>query len=282
MTLEILSTATTFGGTVQYCRHQATTTKCPMRFSVFTPPQAAHGKVPLLWWLSGLTCTEDNFTVKAGAYRKAAELGLMIIAPDTSPRGDGVPNDDAYDFGQGAGFYVDATQAPWAEHFQMYSYITDELPKLIFGNFPADASRQGIFGHSMGGHGALTLALRHRDIFKSVSAFAPIAAPIKCAWGRQAFSRYLGNDETRWTQHDASALMSASHTPYPAGILVDQGLADKFLAEQLLADEFEAACKIAHQPLTLEHHAAYDHGYYFISTLMEKHIAFHAAQLNHS
>ena len=281
MTLEILSTATTFGGTVQYCRHQATTTKCPMRFSVFTPPQAAHGKVPLLWWLSGLTCTEDNFTVKAGAYRKAAELGLMIIAPDTSPRGDGVPNDDAYDFGQGAGFYVDATQAPWAEHFQMYSYITDELPKLIFGNFPADASRQGIFGHSMGGHGALTIGLKNPLVYKSLSAFSPIVAPTQGPWGQKALAGYLGADPEAHAPYDATLLMQSAgqRTAFPC-ILIDQGSADQFLETQLTPHIFADACKAAGQTVTIRMQPGYDHSYFFIATFIDDHLSHHAAILS--
>lgn len=218
--------------------------------------------------------------IKAGAQRFAAEHGMMLVTPDVSPRAtniEGATRD--WDLGEGASFYLDATEAPWSKHFRMETYMVDELKGIITHHFAADDNRIGIFGHSMGGHGALTLALRHRNIFKSVSAFAPIAAPQKCAWGQKAFTHYLGRDETRWAQHDASALMSQLTTPFPAGILIDQGLADKFLPEQLHPHEFAAACKIAHQPLTLEHHADYDHGYYFIASFIEKHLAFHAKAL---
>ena len=282
-TIETISEHHCFGGIQGFYRHPSSVIGLPMKFSVYTPPQVTQeqGKVPVLFFLAGLTATEETFMIKAGAQRFAADHGIMLVTPDVSPRATGIEGATTdWDFGEGAGFYLDATEAPWARYFQMETYIVDELRAIVTTHFAGDVTRVGIFGHSMGGHGALTLALRHQDIFKSVSAFAPIAAPVKCAWGRQAFSRYLGNDETRWTQHDASALMSASRTPYPAGILVDQGLADKFLAEQLLADEFEEACKIAQQPLTLERHAAYDHGYYFISTFIEKHITFHTKNLN--
>ncbi len=277
MTLEILSTAKTFGGIIQYCRHQSTTTNCAMRFSIFTPPQAAHDKVPALWWLSGLTCTEDNFTVKAGAYRTAAELGLMIVAPDTSPRGETVPNDEAYDFGQGAGFYVDATVAPWAEHFQMYSYITKELPALVFENFPADSARQGISGHSMGGHGALTIALKNPDLYKSVSAFSPIVAPSQCPWGEKALRGYLGDNPEAWRRYEACALIEdGARVP---NILVDQGTADNFLVNQLKPELLEAVCAKMGQPLTLRRQADYDHSYFFIATFIEDHLRWHANNL---
>jgi S-formylglutathione hydrolase len=280
--IETISEQKCFGGTIGYYRHQAQTTRCAMRFSVFTPP-AAGGGVPLLWWLSGLTCTEDNFTVKAGAYRKAAELGLMIVAPDTSPRGDGVPDADTYDFGQGAGFYVDATQEPWARNFAMYSYITRELPALVLGAFPADAARQGIFGHSMGGHGALTIGLRLPETYRSISAFAPICAPMQCPWGEKAFTGYLGEDRTLWAKHDATELMSASgdRSTFPA-ILIDQGEADTFLQDQLKPQLFEAACQKAGQALTLRLHPGYDHSYFFITSFIEDHLKHHAGVLNES
>jgi S-formylglutathione hydrolase len=252
-----------------------------MRFSVFLPPQAAQGPVPAMLYLAGLTCNEETFMVKAGAQRVAAELGLALIAPDTSPRGAGAPGEaDTWDFGVGAGFYLDATQAPWSSHYRMESYLTAELLPLVASTLPVMAERLGIFGHSMGGHGALTLALRHPDLFKSVSAFAPICAPAHCPWGRKAFKGYLGNDESSWAAHDASALMmQAAAAPYPGGILIDQGLADKFLASQLHPHLFEAACLSTGQPLTLRRHAGYDHGYYFIATFMADHLRHHARQL---
>jgi len=247
-----------------------------MKFSVFVPPQASQGPVPVLFYLAGLTCNEETFMIKGGAQRLAAELGMLLVAPDTSPRGAGIAGEsDAWDLGVGAGFYLDATQAPWSAHYRMESYITDDLLPLVLQSFPARAERVGIFGHSMGGHGALTLALRHRELFRSVSAFAPIAAPALCAWGQKAFNHYLGSDPSSWAEHDASALMRQLQTPFPQGILIDQGLADKFLAQQLLPQEFEAACQQANQPLNLRRHAGYDHGYYFISTWMEDHLRFH-------
>ena len=214
--------------------------------------------------------------IKAGAQRVAAELGVILVASDTSPRGAGIAGEsDSWDFGVGAGFYLDATQAPWSQHYRMESYVVDDLRRAVLDNFPADPQRMGVFGHSMGGHGALTLALRHRDVYRSVSAFAPIAAPINCAWGQKAFSHYLGADRQAWKQHDASELMRALQTPFPQGILIDQGLADKFLAEQLCPEAFESACQQAAQPLTLRRHAGYDHGYYFIASFVEDHLRFH-------
>jgi len=251
-----------------------------MRFTVFLPPQSEDRRVPVLWWLSGLTCTEDNFTVKAGAYRKAAEEGMCIIAPDTSPRGDEVPDDDAYDLGQGAGFYLDATNAPWADHFNMYIYLTEELPELVFANFPVDSEAQGIFGHSMGGHGALTIGLKNPERFKSISAFAPIAAPMQCPWGRKAFTAYLGDDESAWRNYDATELMNtAGDRSDCRSILIDQGLDDNFLAEQLLPNRFAAACEAAGQPLNLRKHEGYDHSYFFIASFIDDHIRHHATIL---
>lgn len=277
MPFETLSTAQAFGGTQGFYRHQSTSTGTAMRFAVFTPPQAATRPVPVLWFLSGLTCTEENFTVKAGAQRKAAELGLMLIAPDTSPRGEGVADDPAYDLGQGAGFYVDATEAPWAPHFQMNSYIADELPALIGAHFPADMHLQGITGHSMGGHGALTQALRHPGRYRSVSAFAPIVAPSQCPWGQKALTAYLGADHTAWAAYDACALIVAgARLP---DLLIDQGAADNFLLEQLKPDVIEAACAQAGIPLTLRMQAGYDHSYYFIATFIADHLDWHAARL---
>jgi len=281
--IETVSEQKCFGGTIGYYRHQAQSTRCAMRFSVFTPPGASASRVPVLWWLSGLTCTEDNFTVKAGAYGQAAALGLMIVAPDTSPRGADVPDDEAYDFGQGAGFYVDATEEPWARHFNMYAYITRELPALVLDAFPADAARQGIFGHSMGGHGALTIGLRHPGTYRSISAFAPICAPMQCPWGQKAFTGYLGADRSLWTPHDATALMEAGgdRSGFPT-ILIDQGDADPFLPEQLKPHLFEAACKTAGQPLTLRLQPGYDHSYFFISSFIGDHLKHHAGVLNES
>jgi len=276
MALELLSEHACFGGVQGFYKHDSHEIGLPMRFSVFTPPQAKQGPVPVLFYLAGLTCTEETFMIKGGAQRVAAELGIMLVAPDTSPRGANIAGEsESWDFGVGAGFYLDATQAPWSKHYRMESYVEQELRALIVKEFAADAARVGVFGHSMGGHGALTLALRHPDIYRSVSAFAPIAAPSQCPWGEKAFGNYLGEDRSTWVDHDASALMRKSRTPFPQGILVDQGLADKFLAQQLLPQEFEAACAQAKQPLTLRRHDGYDHGYYFISTFMEDHLRFH-------
>nr|WP_085998754.1 S-formylglutathione hydrolase [Rhodoferax ferrireducens] len=279
--LELLSEHACFGGVQRFYRHVSTVIGLPMRFSVYLPPQARSQTVPAVMYLAGLTCTEETFMAKAGAQRVAAELGLALIAPDTSPRGAGVPGEaESWDFGVGAGFYLDATQAPWSRHYRMETCLISELLPLLAPALPVDAQRLGISGHSMGGHGALTLALRHPGLFKSVSAFAPICAPTQCPWGHKAFAAYLGADTTQWAAHDASALMSECSTaPYPAGILIDQGLADKFLPTQLNPHLFEAACAKAGQPLTLRRHAGYDHGYYFISTFMADHLAHHAQTL---
>ena len=283
---ELLSEHACFGGVQRFYQHASTSIGLPMKFSVFLPPQAAidaaGGSVPALVYLAGLTCNEETFMVKAGAQRLAASLGLALIAPDTSPRGANLPGDaDSWDFGVGAGFYLDATQAPWSQHYRMESYITTELLPLLTDTLPLNASRIGIFGHSMGGHGALTLALRHPGLFKSVSAFAPICAPSQCPWGHKAFTGYLGADSATWSAHDATALMAALHTaPYPGGILIDQGLADKFLSEQLHPHLFEVACAQAGQALQLRWHPGYDHGYYFISTFMADHLNHHARQLS--
>ncbi|MCH8684734.1 S-formylglutathione hydrolase [Pedomonas mirosovicensis] len=281
MTLEIIATHRLFEGTQGFYRHQSKATSTSMRFAVYTPPQAADGPVPVVWFLSGLTCTEENFTVKAGAQRLAADLGLMLIAPDTSPRGEGVPDDPegAYDFGIGAGFYVDATEAPWAEHYRMYTYITDELPAVIAEHFPADMARQSIMGHSMGGHGALTIALKNPMRFKAVSAFAPIASPINCPWGQKALGGYLGDDQAKWRAHDACALLEDGHR-VPTEILVDQGMADPFLEEQLRPTLLEAACQKAGQKLTLRCQPDYDHSYYFIASFIDDHLIWHAERLN--
>jgi S-formylglutathione hydrolase len=277
--LELLSEHACFGGVQSFYRHDSQAIGLPMRFSVFIPMHHNDEKLPALFYLAGLTCTEETFMTKAGAQRVAAQERILLIAPDTSPRGAGVPGEtESWDFGAGAGFYIDATQAPWRQHYRMESYI-HELREIVCTELAADAGRLGIFGHSMGGHGALTLALKRPDVFRSVSAFAPIAAPSLCPWGKKAFSGYLGEDKSEWDRHDASVLMAGLQTPYPAGILIDQGLADKFLAEQLYPEVFEAACKTAAQPLQLRRHAGYDHGYYFIATFMEDHIRFHAGQL---
>ncbi|XGA69639.1 S-formylglutathione hydrolase [Duganella sp. BuS-21] len=277
--MELVSEHACFGGVQRFYRHASREIGLPMRFSVFIPPQAAQRPLPALFYLAGLTCSEETFPIKAGAQRVAAELGLVLIAPDTSPRGANVPGEtDSWDFGVGAGFYLDATELAWAKHYRMYSYI-HELRELVTRELPVDAQRIGIFGHSMGGHGALTMALKRPDVFKSVSAFAPIAAPSQCPWGVKAFSGYLGDDKATWGAHDASLLMANASTPFPAGILIDQGLGDKFLKEQLYPEAFEAACARAAQPLTLRRHEGYDHGYYFIETFVEDHLRFHARNL---
>ncbi|AUL17649.1 MULTISPECIES: S-formylglutathione hydrolase [Bordetella] len=278
--LELVSQHRCFDGWQRYYRHASKEIGLPMRFSVFVPPQAAHGPVPVLFYLAGLTCTEETFMIKAGAQRLAAQHGVMLVAPDTSPRGAGLPGEDEHwDFGVGAGFYLDATAEPWRSHYRMYSYVVDELHGIVTGELPGDAGRVGIFGHSMGGHGALVLALRNPDKFRSVSAFAPVVAPAQVPWGHKAFERYLGPDRQAWEAYDASALMRTLRQPYPEGILVDQGLADGFLVEQLRPELFEAACRHAGQPLTLRRHEGYDHGYYFISTFIEDHIRFHVERL---
>ena len=286
MTWELLSEHACFGGVQRFHRHDSAQIGLPMRFGLYLPPQALTGDgtphpVPLLVYLAGLTCTEETFAIKAGAQRLAAELGLALLTPDTSPRGAGVAGEtDGWDFGVGAGFYLDATQAPWATHWRMESWLLDELLPQVWAQTPVLVDRTGVFGHSMGGHGALTLALRHPGVFKSLSAFAPICAPMQCPWGQKAFAGYLGDDRSHWAAHDASALMtSQTAAPYPQGILIDQGLADKFLADQLHPEAFEAACAAVGQPLTLRRHGGYDHGYYFITSVIDEHLQHHAAQL---
>ena len=282
-TLELKSAHACFGGAQRFYEHFSREINLPMKFSVFLPTKALMGeKVPAVMYLAGLTCTEETFMTKAGAQRLANELGIALIAPDTSPRGAKVAGEsDAWDFGVGAGFYLDATQQPWATNWRMESYLLTELLPLITDKLPIDGSRVGIFGHSMGGHGALTLALRHPGLFKSVSAFAPISNPVNCPWGQKAFSGYLGEDKQAWDAHDATRLMLAQkQAPYPNGILVDQGMADKFLMEkQLLPEAFEAACAQVGQPLMLRMQPGYDHGYYFIQTFLEDHLKHHATQL---
>jgi S-formylglutathione hydrolase len=249
-----------------------------MKFAVFVPPQAANGKVPVLYYLAGLTCNEETFATKAGALEHAAKHGIMLVAPDTSPRVALAGDRESWDFGVAAGFYLDATAEPWSKHYRMYSYIVDELPAAIAKDFPADVSRSGIFGHSMGGHGALTIGLRNPDKYKSLSAFAPIAAPIQSPWGLKAFSGYLGAYRAAWSQYDATELVKAGKR-FASGILIDQGTADKFLADQLKPELLEEACRSAGQPLTLNLREGYDHGYFFIQTFIANHIEWHAARL---
>lgn len=275
--METIASWKSHGGTQSVHRHASSVCRCDMVFSVFTPPAAEVGRVPVLWYLSGLTCTHANATEKGEFRRAAAEAGVMVVCPDTSPRGAGVPDDDAYDFGQGAGFYLDATEPPWADNFRMESYVLSELPALVADAFPADPARQSIFGHSMGGHGALTLALRSPGRFRSVSAFAPICAPSEVPWGEKAFSRYLGADRAAWRAHDAVALLEDGARVDE--ILVDQGEADQFLAEQLKPERLEQACRAAGIPLALRRQPGYDHSYYFISTFMADHVAWHAERL---
>jgi S-formylglutathione hydrolase len=277
-TLRTLSEHACFGGVQGFYAHDSETVHGPMRFAVFRPPQAARGPVPALYYLAGLTCTEETFPIKAGAQRVAAELGLMLIAPDTSPRGAGIAGEDTdWDLGTGAGFYVDASAAPWSTHYRMYSYVTGELPALVAANFPAHRERQGIFGHSMGGHGALICALKNPGRYRSLSAFAPIAVPSRVPWGEKAFGAYLGADRTQWAEWDASELVRRK--PYPGPILIDQGLADQFLATQLLPERFEEACRASGQALELRRQPGYDHGYYFIATFVADHLRHHAAEL---
>ena len=278
MAAEIVSETQAFGGTQRTYSHASAATGTTMRFAAFLPPQAKHGMVPVLWFLSGLTCTEDNFTQKAGAQRVAAELGLALIAPDTSPRGDAVPDVPEYDFGKGAGFYLDATEAPWSTHFNMRRYIEDELAEVAAEVLPIDPARQAISGHSMGGHGALTIALRNPKRFKSVSAFAPIVSPLNCPWGEKALTGYLGPDREAWRHYDACALIDDGARI--TELLVDQGTADTFLASQLKPELLEAACSKAGIGLTLKMRQGYDHSYFFIATFIEEHLRWHAERLS--
>ncbi len=278
--LELISQHQCFGGQQRFYKHDSKAIGLPMRFSVFIPSQAQTGRVPVLFYLAGLTCTEETFMIKAGAQRFAQEHGIMLVAPDTSPRGAGAPGEtDSWDFGVGAGFYVDATVAPWSTHYRMDSYIVEELFNIATSELPGSASQAGIFGHSMGGHGALVLALRNPEKFRSVSAFAPIANPSECPWGHKALGNYLGENREAWKHYDATELMRTRQNPFPDGILIDQGLADQFLETQLHPEAFAAACRQAGQALTLRKHEGYDHGYYFISTFAEDHLAFHARTL---
>ncbi len=266
-----------FGGDVSVYEHDSKVLNCTMKFSVFIPPQAKDGACPAMMFLSGLTCTHENFTTKSGAYKAAAKLGMIIVAPDTSPRGDDVPDDkESYDFGKGAGFYIDATQSPWSKHFHMESYIADELYDLVQSKFPVAEGRMGLSGHSMGGHGALTLYFKYPEKYASVSAFSPIVAPSQVPWGEKAFSRYLGADKEEWLLHDACALVGEADIEDAPEILIDQGLADQFLEEQLKPQLFVKACKQAGQKLNLRQHAGYDHSYYFIQSFIGDHIAHHA------
>lgn len=274
--MHIAKTHRVAGGELAYAAHQSAATGTEMKFSVFKP--AGQGPFPYLIWLSGLTCTEDNFTTKAGAYAAAAKHGVAIVAPDTSPRGEGVADDPAYDLGQGAGFYVDATQAPWAPHFNMESYVTRDLIAALEAAFPL-APKRSIFGHSMGGHGALTLAMKHPHLFRSVSAFSPISSPTRCPWGEKALGAYLGPDRDAWRAHDASLLIEAGKAAPFDDILIDQGTGDQFLAEQLKPELLEAAARAAGQNLTLRRQEGYDHSYFFISTFVSEHVAFHVARL---
>jgi len=277
MTLTTISEQACFGGTVGFYSHASSATGGTMRLGIFRP--RGSGPFPVLTYLAGLTCTEETFLIKAGAIPHAAAAGIMLVAPDTSPRGHGVPGEaDSWDFGLGAGFYLDATQPPWSANWRMESYVARELPALIAASFPADPERQSIFGHSMGGHGALTLALRHPGRWRSVSAFAPICAPSQCPWGHKAFSGYLGADTAAWAEHDACTLLR-SRGPLPQELLVDQGEADKFLVEQLKPELLEAACREIGVALDLRRQEGYDHSYFFMATFMEDHLRYHAGNL---
>ena len=276
--MEELTSSQCFGGRQLRCRHFSTSLMCDMTFSVFLPEQLASGAevtLPVLYWLSGLTCTDENFVQKAGAQRIASELGLIIVAPDTSPRGDEVPDDEqgAWDFGKGAGFYLNATEQPWAKHYRMYDYVVLELPELIAKKFPVDTQRQSIAGHSMGGHGALTIALKNPDKYRSVSAFAPICAPTQCPWGQKALRAYLGENNGQWADYDAVELIKRCTKPVP--MLVDQGLNDEFLKEQLKPELLVEACNASGYPLSYNQRQGYDHSYFFIASFIESHLRFH-------
>jgi S-formylglutathione hydrolase len=275
--MEVVSTNRSHGGTEGVYTHASSATGTPMTFSVFVPDHAAGAKLPVLWYLSGLTCTHANVTDKGEFRRACAEHGIIFVAPDTSPRGDEVPDDEAYDFGKGAGFYVDATEEPWAKNFRMRSYVEQELPELVAAEFPADMARQGITGHSMGGHGALTVSLRNPGRFRSTSAFAPIVSPLNCPWGEKALTGYIGPDKAKWREYDAVALIEdGARLP---DLLVDQGTADNFLEEQLKTGLLDRACRDANMTATIRLQDGYDHSYYFISTFMAEHVAWHAERL---
>ena len=279
--MEQLGEIRSFGGRQLRFSHTSKTLNCDMQFSVYLPPAAENGAVPVLYWLSGLTCTDENFVQKAGAQQYAAQHGVAIVAPDTSPRGEGVPDDPdaAYDFGLGAGFYVNAKQAPWSQHYRMYDYVVDELPALVAANLPIDSDRAGIFGHSMGGHGALTIALKNPERYRSASAFAPICSPLNCPWGHKALGNYIGDDRQAWKQYDTTELVKVADRQLP--VLVDQGDADNFLAEQLKTELLEQASSDAKYPMTIRMQAGYDHSYFFIASFIGEHIAFHRQHLNH-
>jgi S-formylglutathione hydrolase len=282
MTIETLSETACFNGRIGFYRHASSVNDCDMRFAVFVPPGVGNSRVPVLTFLSGLTCTEENFMVKSGAQRVAAELGIMLVSPDTSPRGEGVPDDPdgEYDFGLGAGFYLNATEAPWSAHYQMYDYVTRELPEIVFGNFPGDRDRHGLCGHSMGGHGALTIGLRNPALYRSLSAFAPISTTLHSPWGQKALGHYLGPDKRNWQVYDACEVArNAEDTGHYSRILVDQGGDDPFLDEQLQPERLKLACEESGLPLELRIFDGYDHGYYFISTFIEEHLRFHAQEL---
>ena len=274
-----LSEHVCFDGIQKICSHNSEVLNCSMQFAVYLPPKAKKHTCPIVFWLSGLTCTEENFTTKAGAQKYAANHGLIIVAPDTSPRGEEVPDDGAYDFGQGAGFYLNATEAPWVSNFQMYDYIIKELPSLIFEAFPARQDAQGIMGHSMGGHGAITIALKNPNTFRSLSAFSPIVSPTQSAWGEKALLGYLGPDRQKWLSYDATELVKNGHT-FNGTILIDQGEKDQFLDEQLKPELFEDACNSVDQSILVRRHVGYDHSYYFISSFIEDHISHHAKVLS--
>jgi S-formylglutathione hydrolase len=278
MTIENISRHACHGGVLGYYRHRSAVVDAEMKFAVFEPPAAASARVPVVYYLAGLTCTEETFVTKACALEHAARLGLMLVAPDTSPRVQ-LPGDrDSWDFGVAAGFYLNATQSPWAPHYRMYSYVVEELPSLIAGNFNVDPHRSGIMGHSMGGHGALTIALKNPQKYRSLSAFAPICAPMQVPWGQKAFRGYLGGNPTTWADYDATELLKHGRR-FPGPILVDQGMADKFLNDQLKPELLEEACKAAGQPLELRMHSRYDHGYFFIQTFIGDHLGWHARHL---
>ena len=282
MNIETLNETACFGGRIGFYPHASECNDCDMQFSVFVPPQADHGNVPVLTFLSGLTCTEENFMVKSGAQRVAAELGLMLVSPDTSPRGADVPDDpdDDYDFGLGAGFYLNATAEPWSRHYHMYDYVTQELPAVVFNNFSGDAERHGLTGHSMGGHGALTIGLRNPDLYRSLSAFAPICTTLHSPWGRKALGYYLGGDTTSWHEYDACEVARSVSDPTAYDkILVDQGADDPYREEQLQPERLQQACAESGLPLALRVHDGYDHGYYFIATFIEEHLRHHAKRL---
>jgi S-formylglutathione hydrolase len=279
VTLKTVSESRCFGGTQGTYAHEASATQCAMRFGVFLPPQAGNARVPALYWLSGLTCTEENFIIKAGAQRVAAELGIALVVPDTSPRGLAIPGEgESYDFGLGAGFYVDATEPPWSRGYRMYSYVTEELPNTIAGKFPIDLERTGIFGHSMGGHGALTIALKNPDRYRSVSAFAPICSPMRCPWGEKALTGYLGSDRRHWRAYDATALIEDRGWRGPP-LLVDQGTKDPFLERELKPELLKEACSRNGVPLELRTREGYDHSYFFIASFIEDHLRMHARYL---